>query len=42
MDTHFGELTPRMQDFRENLLNAKPAVCVDRARITTDMLLYIR
>jgi formate C-acetyltransferase len=33
---HFGELTDRMQSFREDLLNAKPFVCTERARITTD------
>ena len=33
---HFGELTVRMHDFREELLNAKPSVCVERAKITTD------
>ena len=32
----FGELTVRMKDFREKLLSAKPAVCAERARITTD------
>lgn len=33
--SYFGELTPRMHEFREELLEAKPAVCVDRAVITT-------
>lgn len=33
---HFGELTARMHEFRESLLNAKPMVCVERAKITTD------
>ena len=33
--SYFGELTPRMHDFREELLETKPAVCVDRAVITT-------
>lgn len=32
---YFGELTPRMNQFREELLETKPAVCVDRAVITT-------
>lgn len=32
----FGELTGRMNDFREALLNAKPMVCVERAVLTTD------
>ena len=36
MENHFGTLTPRMHDFREELLDAKPSVCVDRAVITTD------
>ncbi len=36
MDNRFGSLTPRMREFREELLNAKPMVCVDRARITTE------
>ncbi|MDR0562423.1 MAG: glycyl radical protein [Spirochaetaceae bacterium] len=34
--SYFGELTPRMRNFRENLLNAKPYVCIERAKITTD------
>lgn len=33
---HFGNLTNRMHDFREELLNAKPIVCVERAKYTTD------
>lgn len=33
--SYFGELTPRMHDFREELLNAKPQVCVERAVLTT-------
>ena len=33
---YFGELTPRMFDFREQLLNAKANVCVERAKITTE------
>lgn len=32
----FGELTPRMNEFREELLNAKPNVCVERAVLTTE------
>ncbi|GHV25891.1 glycyl radical enzyme [Clostridia bacterium] len=32
----FGELTPRMKEYRNELLNAKSMVCVERARITTD------
>lgn len=34
--SHFGELTARMHEFREDLLNAKPMVCVERAKITTE------
>jgi formate C-acetyltransferase len=33
---HFGELTERMHNFREELLNAKPIVCVERAKLTTE------
>ncbi|WP_234117350.1 glycyl radical protein [Clostridium hydrogenum] len=36
MDSYFGELTPRMKNFREELLNAKPQVCVERAIFTTE------
>ncbi|MDO4272620.1 MAG: glycyl radical protein [Eubacteriales bacterium] len=36
MAGYFGNLTPRMQNFREELLNAKPQVCVERAVITTE------
>ena len=32
---HFGELTKRMHNFREELLIAKPMVCVERAKLTT-------
>lgn len=35
MSSYFGDLTPRMKHFREELLNAKPQVCVERAMITT-------
>lgn len=34
--SHFGELSARMHEFREELLNAKPMVCVDRAKLTTE------
>jgi len=34
--SYFGELTTRMQDFRKDLLNAKPMVCVERAKYTTE------
>ena len=36
MINYFGELTTRMQDFREDLLNAKPMVCVERAKFATE------
>ena len=36
MNNGFGTLTPRMNQFRQKLLNAKPSVCVERAGITTD------
>lgn len=35
MGNYFGKLTPRMESFREELLNVKPQVCVERALITT-------
>ncbi|KSV57463.1 glycyl radical protein [Acetivibrio ethanolgignens] len=35
MNNYFGTLTPRMESFREELLNVKPQVCVERAVITT-------
>ncbi len=35
MSGYFGNLTPRMEEFRTELLNAKPHVCVERAMITT-------
>jgi len=35
MDNYFGRLTKRMECFREQLLNTKPQVCVERAVITT-------
>ncbi len=37
MNSHFGELTPRMKQFREELLAAQPQVCVERALITTQV-----
>ena len=36
MSSYFGDLTPRMKHFREELLNAKPQVCVERANIMGD------
>ncbi len=32
----FGRLTQRMNSYREELLQAKPMVCVERAKITTE------
>lgn len=37
MNSYFGELTPRMKQFREELLAAQPQVCVERALITTQV-----
>ncbi len=34
--SYFGELTPRMQAFREQLLTEKAMVCAERAVITTE------
>jgi formate C-acetyltransferase len=36
MEHCFGTLSTRMAQFRMKLLNAKPYVCVERAKITTD------
>ncbi len=36
MAGYFGNLTPRMQHFREELLDAKPQVCAERAVLTTE------
>lgn len=35
-ENHFGSLTERMQQFREELLEAKPYVCAERAVLTTE------
>ncbi|PRR83895.1 glycyl radical protein [Clostridium vincentii] len=35
MNNYFGKLTDRMDNFREELLKAKPYVCVERAILTT-------
>lgn len=35
MNNYFGKLTDRMYNFREELLKAKPYVCVERAILTT-------
>ena len=32
---YFKKLSPRMNEFREELLNAKPQICVERALVTT-------
>ncbi|WP_010258160.1 glycyl radical protein [Treponema primitia] len=37
MGNYFGNLTSRMSRFRLELLNAKPQVCVERAKITTNV-----
>lgn len=37
MESHFGTLTPRMQDFRRELLEIEPKVCAERALITTQV-----
>ncbi|MDL2318361.1 glycyl radical protein [Eubacteriales bacterium OttesenSCG-928-A19] len=34
--SYFGSLTPRMAAFRDALIDCKPTVCVERARVTTD------
>ena len=36
MADHFGKLTPRMNHFREELLNARPYICAERAVLTTE------
>lgn len=36
MSDYFGKLTERMYNFREEVLNAKPYVCVERAMLTTE------
>ena len=35
MTNYFGTLTPRMQNFRNKLVDSKKEVCVERAIITT-------
>lgn len=35
-EKHFGRLTPRMEHFREVLLETKPYVCAERAILTTE------
>ena len=34
---HFGELTARMNHFREELLETEPQVCAERAILTTQI-----
>ncbi len=36
MSRYFGELTPRMNKYREDVLNIKRWICVDRAVLTTE------
>ena len=36
MSQYFGNLTERMNHFREELLEAKPHVCAERAILTTE------
>lgn len=33
---HFGDLTPRMNSFRENVLDKKPYICSERALLVTE------
>ena len=33
---HFGDLTPRMNDFREKVLDKKPYICGERALLATE------
>lgn len=33
---HFGDLTPRMNEFREQVLNKKPYICAERALLVTE------
>ena len=33
---HFGTLTPRMNEFREKLLDKKPYICAQRALLATE------
>ena len=35
-ENHFGQLTPRMEHFREELLETKPRVCAERAILATE------
>lgn len=33
---HFGDLTPRMERFREEVLDKKPYICAERALLATE------
>ena len=33
---HCGDLTPRMNDFREKVLDKKPYICAERALLATE------
>ena len=33
---HFGDLTPRMNEFREKVLEKKPYICAERALLVTE------
>ena len=33
---HFGDLTPRMNEFREKVLDKKPYICAQRALLETE------
>lgn len=33
---HFGDLTPRMNEYRESVLNKKPYICAERALLATE------
>ena len=33
---HFGDLTPRMNEFREKVLDKKPYICAQRALLATE------
>ena len=36
MSMYFGQLTERMEHFREEVLTASPCVCAERALLTTE------
>lgn len=37
MGKHFGDLTERMKSFRDELINSRPEICIERAVITTEV-----